>query len=236
MEGLLQSSPERKKSLETPLIIINFKAYAEALGERAIELMKACEEVSKSYGINITVAPQFTDLKVISEKFDVPVIAQHFDLVEAGAFTGHITPLAVKDAGAIGSLISHSEKRLSLENIGRAVRIARKYELLSIVCAHSLEEVKNIAKFDPDFIAFEDPELIGSGRAISKVKPESVREFVEVLSDLNSRVIPLCGAGITSGEDVKRALELGTKGIIVASGVVKAKNPKEVLIDFAKSI
>ena len=39
----------------------------------------------------------------------------------------------------------------------------------------------------------------------------------------------LCGAGIHTGEDVKKSRELGAKGILVASGVVKAKDQRKAL-------
>jgi triosephosphate isomerase len=49
-------------------------------------------------------------------------------------------------------------------------------------------------------------------------------------------VITLCGAGITKGEDVAAALRLGTKGVLVASGIVKAKDPCKVLMEFSEAI
>ena len=63
-----------------------------------------------------------------------------------------------------------------------------------------------------------------------------MKNFVRSIEKVNPKVKVLCGAGITSGEDVKKALELGTKGILVASGVVKAKNPRKVLEEFAEAI
>lgn len=222
--------------MKLPLILINFKCYKEATGKNALKLAKTCEKVEKEYGINIGVAPQFTDLYQISKKVKIPVFAQHADAIEYGAFTGHVSPLALKELGIKGSLINHSEKKLSLKEIKDCIEIMKKHKLISIICADSLMRGKEIARFSPDFIAYEDPFLIGTGQAISKVKPDSVKNFVESIKKINPRVKVLCGAGITSGEDVKKALELGTKGVLVASGVVKAKDPRKVLEDFAKSI
>lgn len=222
--------------MKLPLILINFKCYKEATGKNALKLAKTCEKVEKEYGINIGVAPQFTDLYQISKKVKIPVFAQHADAIEYGAFTGHVSPLALKELGIKGSLINHSEKKLSLKEIKDCIEIMKKHKLISVVCADSLMRGKEIARFSPDFIAYEDPFLIGTGQAISKVKPDSVKNFVESIKKINPRVKVLCGAGITSGEDVKKALELGTKGVLVASGVVKAKDPRKVLEDFAKSI
>jgi triosephosphate isomerase len=46
----------------------------------------------------------------------------------------------------------------------------------------------------------------------------------------------LCGAGITTGKDVTAALKLGTKGVLLASGIVKAKEPYKVLSEMAEAL
>lgn len=221
--------------MKLPLILINFKCYREATGKNAIKLAKVCEEISKNFKISIAIAPQFTDIKSISEKVKIPMFAQHFD-VEEGAFTGSISILAVKDAGVVGSLINHSEKKLSTEETGKRIEIAKKYGLITVCCAATSEEAEQIANFNPDFIAIEPPELISSGIAVSKAKPELITQTLEKVKRTNPKVKVLCGAGITSEEDVKKALELGTKGVLVASGIVKSKNPRKALIEFAKAI
>ncbi|MGC8812030.1 MAG: triose-phosphate isomerase [Candidatus Aenigmatarchaeota archaeon] len=221
--------------MKLPLVLVNFKCYKEATGKNALRLAKICEKVASSYKINIAISPQFTDL-YLARKVNIPVFAQHVDFIEHGAYTGHVSPLALKEAGVKGSLINHSERKLRLEEIEKCVELLRKYKLISVVCADSLEKGKAIANFKPDFIAYEDPVLIGSGNAISKVKPDSVKEFVEEIYKIDREIKILCGAGITSGEDVKKALELGTEGVLVASGIVKAKNPRKALEEFAKAV
>ncbi len=222
--------------MELPLILINFKCYAEATGKNALKLAKVCERISKKYKINISIAPQFVDIYRIRTKVKIPIFAQHIDPIKTGAFTGHVSALAVKEAGAVGSLINHSEKRLSLKDINKCIQLARKHELISIVCSDTLMKSKQIALLKPDFIAYEPPELIGTGVSVSKAKPQVVSETVKLIKRINPRIKVLCGAGIVDGEDIKKALELGTEGVLVASGVVKADTPKEVLKDFAKAI
>jgi len=82
----------------------------------------------------------------------------------------------------------------------------------------------------------EPPELIGTGISVSKAKPEVVTSTVGLIKRINPEVVVLCGAGITRGEDVSAALRLGTEGVLVASGVVKAKDPYKVLLEFAEAI
>jgi triosephosphate isomerase len=222
--------------MEIPLILVNLKCYTEGTGKNAVKISKICMKVAKKYKINIAVSPQFADIYQVSKKVNIPVFAQHIDSIDAGAFTGHVSALSVKDAGAVGTLISHSERKLSLNEIGRCVEAARRQNLISVVCSDSLVKSRDIASFSPDFIAYEPPELIGTGVSVSKTKPEVVSETVKTVKRLNPDVKVLCGAGITNGEDVKRAVELGTDGVILASGVVKSSNPREVLIGFAKAL
>jgi triosephosphate isomerase len=85
-------------------------------------------------------------------------------------------------------------------------------------------------------LAVEPPELIGTGVPVSKAKPEVVSGTVELVKEINSDMVVLCGAGITRGEDVAAALRLGTEGVLVASGVVKAKDPYRVLLEFAEAL
>jgi triosephosphate isomerase len=222
--------------MKLPIILVNFKCYEAATGEKAFKLAKLCEFVSWEYGMNISIAPQFTDIKAIADEIEIPVFAQHIDPIEGGAFTGHVTPLSIKEVGAIGTLINHSERRLDLEKIQKCVELSKKYGLISVCCSENIDKCKEIANFNPDFIACEPPELIGTGIPVSQAKPEVVTETVDEVKKINSNIKILCGAGIKNGKDVKKALELGTVGIILASGVVKADNPEDVLVDIAESI
>lgn len=222
--------------MELPIIVINFKAYAEAYGHRALQLAKEVERVSKELGVCMAVAPQFTDIASVALEVDVPVFAQHIDPIEPGAWTGHVLPEAVKEAGAVGTLINHSERRLLLSDVEAAVARAKQVGLLSLVCTNSPRVSAAAAAVDPWAVAVEPPELIGHGVAVSKAKPGAVLETVELVKGVNPRVVVLCGAGIVRGVDVYAALKLGTKGVLLASGVVKAKDREAVLRDLALGV
>jgi triosephosphate isomerase len=222
--------------MKLPIILVNFKCCEEATGERAFKLAKVCEFVSFEYGLNISVAPQFVDIKTIAEEVEIPVFSQHIDPIDVGAFTGHVTALSVKEVGATGVLINHSERKLDLEKIKECIELAKKYGLISVCCSASIDESKEIAKFNPDFIAYEPPELIGTGISVSQTKPEVITETVNEVKRLVPNIKVLCGAGIKNGEDAKKALELGTVGVLLSSGVVKADSPEDVLVDIAEAI
>jgi len=222
--------------MKLPIILVNFKCYEAGTGENALKLAKICDSVARDCKKSIAVSPQFCDIYSVSKEVDIPVFSQHIDPIEPGSHTGHVLPLSVKDAGAVGTLINHSERKLTLNEIKKRVDIAKKYDLITICCSGDIEDSKNIANFDPDFIAYEPPELIGTGIPVSKTKPEVVSNTVKEVKKINPRVKVLCGAGITNGEDVKKAIELGTVGVLLASGVVKAESPREVLENMAKSL
>jgi triosephosphate isomerase len=220
--------------LKTPFILVNFKTYLEATGKRAVKLAKKAEKVSRETMVQIGVAPQFTDIAPIAESVEIPVFAQHIDPIEPGSFTGHVSAEAVKEAGAVGTLINHSERQLRLSEIDAAIRIARRKELVSVVCANNQGISAAVAALNPDVVAIEPPELIGTRIPVSKAKPEIVKATVELVRKVNQKVIILCGAGISQGDDVAAALKLGTQGVLVASAVVKAKDQYRILVEFAE--
>lgn len=223
------------KMLWTPLILVNLKTYMEGTGKKALELAKKAEKVSRKTDVCIGLAPQYSDIAQLAKTFSLPIFAQHIDSIGPGSFTGHVLPEAVKEAGAIGTLVNHSERRLKLAEIDAVIRRAKELNMVQVVCTNNASVSLSAATLKPNFIAIEPPELIGTGIPVSKAKPEIVTETMEVVKKVNPEVTILCGAGITSGNDVTAALKLGTKGVLVASGIVKAKEPYKVLLDFAQA-
>jgi triosephosphate isomerase len=224
-----------KPRLQTPIIIVNFKTYSEATGRKAVELAKKAERVSRETGAHIVVAPQFAEIASVAEAVDIPVFAQHIDPIAPGSYTGHVLAESVKEAGATGTLINHSERQLKLSEIDAIIKLARQRDLASCVCTNNPSVGAAVAALDPDIVSIEPPELIGTGVAVSKAQPEVVTNTVKLVRGVNAKVTILCGAGITHGEDVAAALRLGTQGVLVASGIVKAKDPYSILREFAEA-
>lgn len=200
------------------MIVVNFKAYDKAVGEESEEIIEACHQASKDTGERVIVCPQPEDLLRVE---DVEAFAQHVDGVNPGSHTGSILAKGVKDAGASGTLINHSENRLRDRTIEASVNAAKSLGLETIVCAQSPGECKKYSEFDPDYIAFEPPELIGGENPVSEAKPDLIKEAVE---NTEEGVETLTGAGIKSKKDVEKSIELGCEGVLVASGVVKAND------------
>jgi len=223
------------RKFQTPIIIVNFKTYSEATGQRAVALARKAEKVTNEEGVSIGVAPQFADITTVAKAVDISVFAQHIDPIAPGSYTGHVLAESVKEAGAIGTLINHSERQLKLSDVNEVIRMTRKNGLLSVVCANNPVISAAVATLKPDIIAIEPPELIGTGIPVSKAKPEVVTGTIRLVREVNPKVTILCGAGISSGEDVAAALKLGTKGVLVASGIVKAKDQYSILREFAEA-
>lgn len=222
-----------QSKVSPPLVLVNFKCYLEATGDRAVQLAKYAEQASKKFGVTVAVAPQTADLRLVSQQTKIPVFAQHIDPIKPGSHTGHVLAESVLGAGVSGVLINHSERRLEAGIIEDTITRARGLNLTTVVCANTSAVAAAVASLGPDMIAVEPPELIGSGVAVSKAEPEIITDTVSRIRSISNDVVILCGAGITSGEDVKEALRLGTQGVLVASGIVKAKNQAAAIEDLA---
>jgi triosephosphate isomerase len=219
--------------VKTPVIIVNFKTYLESTGQKAVELAKAAEKAAQETGASIVVAPQFADIARVAEAVEIPVFSQHLDPIKPGNCTGHVLAESIKEAGAVGTLINHSERQLKLSEIEAIISLCREKGLVSCVCANNPAVSASIAAMHPDIVSFEPPELIGTGIAVSKAQPQIVTNTVNLVRQVNPNITILCGAGISQAEDVATALKLGTSGVLVASGIVKAKDPYMILRAFA---
>jgi triosephosphate isomerase len=221
--------------LKKEFLLINFKAYQTSIGKNALKLGEQIQEAVKQANLDISVgiAVQPSDIRLFKD-LELAVFSQHVDPIEYGAKTGHILPEAVYDAGAVGSLVNHSERQLNLDLVEETITRMKEANLISVACASTPKMAAAIASMNPDFIAIEPPELIGGEVSVSVAKPEIITDTINSVHDINKNIPVLCGAGIKNNKDVKIARKLGAKGILVASGVTKASNPKLAVLDLLK--
>ncbi len=213
------------------MFVINCKNYEEISGDKIIKFVKIVEKISKKYKVKIAIAPPQHLIGQVANS-SIQIFAQHIDDSKVGSTTGFVIPELLKKSKVKGSLINHSEHRISSKDIQKLVLKLKELKMISIVCVKDVAEVKKYVKLNPDYIAIEPPELIGSGKAVSKEQPDLIAKASEAVKNTNTKL--LCGAGIVSGEDVVKAIELGSKGILVASGIIKAKNWNNIISEFAK--
>jgi triosephosphate isomerase len=217
------------------MFIINCKNYDEVAGEKIIKLAKLSERISKKYKIPIAIAPPHHLIPLIT-KFRIAILTQHLDDKKVGSTTGFMVPEIVKKSKIDGSIINHSEHRITEKEIKSLVKRLKKLKLKTVLCVKNVSEAKRYAKLNPTYIAIEPPELIGTGRAISTERPQLITNAVDAVRSAKNSTKLLCGAGIVSGDDVAHAKELGSKGILVASGIVKAKNWEKIIGEFSRAL
>jgi len=211
-----------------PLILINFKLYPEAVGDKGVALAAKLAKV-KSNRYKIAVAPSLLTTKEIAQKTNLPVFAQHCSHFSLGAHTGSIAAKELKDCGVKGVILNHSERKIPLKFLPEIVRECKKNKLEVLVCASSLAEVKKIAGLNPHYLAYEPKELIGGNVSVTEAKPEIIVRAVELVKKLSKDTLVLAGAGVHSAKDLAHALMLGTKGVLIGHAAPQAKDPQKFL-------
>lgn len=222
--------------MNTPIVILNYKTYLESSGENALELARALKSASEESGITMVAAPQAADIYRIQDQISLPIFAQHIDPITPGGHTGSNLIETLIEAGISGSLINHSENRMKLADIDEVIQLCKQNDIESCVCTNNIATSKAIATFSPDAVAVEPPELIGTGIPVSQAQPEVVEDSVKGVKSINKKIKVLCGAGISTGDDMKAAMDLGADGVLLASGIVKAEHPKEALLDLVSKL
>ncbi|MFA5178601.1 MAG: triose-phosphate isomerase [Candidatus Paceibacterota bacterium] len=213
------------------MIVLNLKTYKESF-EKADVLAKAAKDVSDETGVRIILCPPNLLLRNCKDSYH-DIFSQHCDENDFGAYTGSLPFSALKLMKIKGSLINHSEKRIPIGIVENIITKLKENKLESIVCAENPMEVEKISHFNPDYIAVEPKELIGSGVSVSNAKPEVITDSLKVLEKTKNNVSLLCGAGVSNREDAKKALELGATGILLASAYVRAADHRKFLEELA---
>ena len=212
-------------------VLVNLKAYPCD----PIEVATAAADVADDSGVRVAVAPQAANIESVAET-GVETWAQHVSPNEYGSHTGSTLAEAVADAGATGTMLNHSENRLKLADIDASLDAADRVDLETIVCANNPEQIGAAAALGPDAVAVEPPELIGTGTPVSKADPDIVTGAVDAAARVDGDEDVLCGAGISTGEDLVSASDLGATGVLLASGVAKAEDPRAALEDLVEPL
>ncbi len=205
-------------------VLVNLKAYPCD----SVAVARDAERVATEHDADVGVAPQAAHINQVSET-GVETWAQHVSPVEHGSHTGSTLAEAVAEAGAVGTLLNHSENRLKLAAIDASLDAAERAGLSTVVCANNPDQIAAVAALGPDAVAVEPPELIGTGTPVSQADPDIVTDAVAAAERVDPDVDVYCGAGISTGDDVAAAEELGADGVLLASGVAKADDPRAAL-------
>ena len=213
------------------MIVLNFKTYQQSTGLNAVKLAKIAKEVAIETGVAIIVCPSVIDIKEVRESVDIPIYAQHIDNIEFGAYTGYLSSKMLRSKGADGTILNHAEHRLEWNVLKQTVFKVKKEGLKVILCAENVRVATKQLELFPDEIALEIPELIGGNISISNADPKIIKDDVRTIGEKKV----LVGSGIKTANDIKIALDLGAKGVILASAFDIAKNPQQILLSLAKA-
>jgi len=211
-------------NLKPPLFEVGLKGFM--YGKAACRLARAADRISEQYDVQIVFDPQYTDIPRIAQETEhLLVFAQHMDPLEIGPGHGHVLPEALKEAGAVGVILNHAERRISLSDISRAVGRADQVGLATIVCADTPEGASAVAQLGPNAILAEPPELIGTGRSVGKEQAKFVERSIEAIKQVCPATIVFISAGIRTGEDVAEVIRMGAEGTGCTSAIVRADDP-----------
>ena len=212
--------------IKPPFFEVGPKAYL--YGDDMLRLAKAIDRAAIKYDVDVIVTPQYTDIRLLAENTErILVFAQHMDYLTPGRGLGSVLPEAVKAAGAVGVMLNHAEKKLTLPEIEKTIARADEVGLATSVCADTVEELKAIAKMSPNLLVAEPTELIGTGKTSDA---NYVKETIETVRAINPAIMVLQGAGISNGQDVYNTIKLGAQATGSTSGIIKAKDP-EAMVD-----
>jgi len=212
------------------LFFINFKAYRESTGRNAVGLIRSIEEkFGRNPSIVVVVNPLDSMIDTTLTKF-----AQTGEPLVPGPYTGHLPVSLLKDYGYSGVMLNHSEFKLEVNKLEESVGMAKVSGLATLVCATDMDEIGRIIPLEPDYIAYEPPELIGGNVSVSTEKPDVIKRAERLLAGKRIRLI--VGAGIKNKNDVRVSRELGAEGILVSSGVVKSPDPIKVITEMMREV
>ena len=218
------------------LIVVNFKTYESAQGDAAVRLAQAMAAVDATTDATMVAVVSAFDLSAVKAAApNLEVWTQHLDPIGWGSNTGWLHPETAMTCGATGSIINHAEHKVEMGHV-ETLLAQLPDDFPVCACAADIEEALVLAELAPTFIAVEPPELIGGDISVTTADPEIVSGTAQAVKAANPNVRVLCGAGVKNGADVAKAIELGTEGVLLASGVTKASNPSEVLRDLVSQL
>lgn len=212
------------KTIQPPLFEVGLKGYL--WGGKALELARAADEIGARHGVTILLTPQVVDIPLIArETKNILLIAPHLDPLKPGRGSGSILAEAVKEAGAAGALLNHTEKPVTLDHIARAIQRADEAGLLTIVCADSPAQAAAIAHLGPNMILAEPPELIGGSASVATQMRQFISDSIRAVKSVNEKIVVFNSAGIRQPQDAAAVIAAGADGTGCTSGVVCADDP-----------
>jgi len=214
-----------KAKIRIPFFETGVKNYI--YGDEVLEFAQAAEAASVKYDVDVLFISPYTEIRRIREHCPhLILLAPHMDTLRPGRGMADVLPEAIKAAGAQGVVINHSERPMTLSAIKRTIDRANELDLVSFVCADTLDEARAIAQLHPDIINPEPTELIGSGQVSDMTY---VREAIQSIRAIDPDIMVEQAAGITTAQQIYDFIMAGSEAAGSASGILKSPNPHALL-------
>ncbi len=196
-------------------------------GDEVLAYAKAVDAAAIKYDVDAIFISPYTEIRRIAEQTErIFVFAPYMDTLRPGRGMADVLPEAVQAAGAVGVLLNHCERPMTLSAIKQTIDRANELGMITFACADSLAEAKAIAQFHPDIINPEPSELIGGDTASDMTY---VKETLEAVREISKDILVEQAAGITRSSQIYDFLMVGNDGAGSASGILKSKDPLALL-------
>lgn len=212
-----------KRKIRTPYFEIGTKNYV--YGDTLLDYAIAADRAAEKYDVDVLfICPAVEIRRVCENTKHLIVLAPYMDTLRPGRGMADVLPEALKAAGAVGVVVNHCEKPMSLPQIKATIDRANELDMLVFACADSVAETKAIAELHPDIINPEPSELIGgSGGGVSSM--DYVADVIREIRKIDSNILIEQAAGITNGQQVYDFIMAGSEAAGAASGIMNAKDP-----------
>jgi triosephosphate isomerase (TIM) len=210
--------------IRPPVFEIGLKGYC--WGAEAVRLAVEADRLAAELGVSVVFDPQAVDIPAVAAATSrILVFAQHMDPAPPGRGVGAVLAEALRDAGAVGTLLNHSEKPMSLGEMAQAIERARATGLATLVFADSPAEAAALAHLGPDIILAEPPGLIATGVSAGTAMAGFVADALAAVRAVDPAILVMSGAGVNGPDDVEAMIRLGLDGTGSSSGILRAADP-----------
>lgn len=216
---------KRKLRIPPPFFEIGPKNYL--YGKDIIELAKIAERASLRHNVEVIFTTPYVNINEVSAKTEhIHIFAPHIDCAPIGRGLANVLPESVRQAGATGVMLNHTEKQLSVAELISTIERAKGLDMMTIICATSIAETCAVAALHPDMIVSEPLELIGTGNAVGEC---FVRSAMDCVFKTDPNIGVLVAAGVHNGEDVYRIIRAGADATGSSSAIALAREPERVV-------
>ena len=193
-----------KPVIRTPYFEVGTKNYV--YGDKLLEYAKAADAAAEKYDIDVLfICPALEVRRVAENTKHLFVLATYMDTLRPGRGCADILPEGLKAAGAVGVMINHCEKPMSLPQMKKTIDRARELDFLVFACADTLDEAKAIAQLHPDIINPEPSEIIGGGKGASPMA--YVRDSIKVIKEIRG----ITGLGLAEAKAMVEKVPVAVK-------------------------